>query len=128
MAKTYQNIVDEARVILQDTDADIGYRYTDVALLAKLNRAMQELGRLRPDAFFDQWDNTLEDILVPEVVASGAVAGQVNLSANFAQPMQFYGSLVYFVTASAEFIDDEFTNNGRAATLLGLFKSQVVSL
>lgn len=139
MAKTWQNVVDEARVILQDVDSP--HRYTDVALLAKLNRGLQELGRLRPDAFWELFDG--EDIIVPEVVtvdpdpeeqdgdedeADPIEDGQIALSASFNIPMMFYSPLVYFLTGSAELVDDEFTEDGRAMMLLSQFKQMVVSL
>jgi hypothetical protein len=137
MAKTYQNILDEARVLLQDTDAD-GYRYDNEALLAILNRGMQELARLRPDAFWDLFDG--ENILVPEVVDTDAEPdtdpdevdededSEIALSASFNLPMQFYSPLVAFVVGSAEIVDDEFTEDGRAMMLLQSFKSQVLGL
>lgn len=139
MAKTWQNVVDEARVILQDVDSP--HRYTDTALLAKLNRGLQELGRLRPDAFWELFDG--EDIIVPEVVtvdpdpeeqdgdedeADPIEDGQIALSASFNIPMMFYSPLVYFLTGSAELVDDEFTEDGRAMMLLSQFKQMVVSL
>lgn len=138
MAKTYQNLLTEARVLLQDTQED--YRYTDAVLLAMLNRALQELARLRPDAFWDRFDMETGDIVVPEVVSTDADPdtdpdavdvtedGEVALTDNIDIPMQFYSALVYFVTASAEIVDDEFTNDGRTAMLMTQFKTQVISL
>lgn len=137
MAKTYQNLIDEARALLQDTDSE-GYRYPDTVLLAKLNRGMQELGRLRPDAYWERFKE--DDILIPEVVAIDADPdtdpdeldatedAQVALADEVDFPMQFFSSVVYFVTASAEILDDEFTTDGRASMLMAQFKSQVVSL
>lgn len=137
MAKTYQDLIDEARVLLQDTDSE-GYRYSNEILLAKLNRGLQELGRLRPDAFWDRYSG--DDILIPEVVETDAEPdldpdeidvdedSEVALTANVDFPMQFYGPLVYFITASAEIVDDEFTTDGRASMMFAQFKSQVISL
>jgi hypothetical protein len=137
VAKTYQDLINEARVLLQDTDSD-GYRYSNEVLLAKLNRGLQELGRVRPDAFWNRFIG--DDILVPEVVAVDADPdldpdevdltedAEVALSSNFDIPMQFYGPLVYFVTASAEIVDDEFSTDGRASMLLAQFKAQLVSV
>jgi hypothetical protein len=138
MAKTYQNILDEARVLLQDSQDPV--RYTDEVLLAKLNRGLQELARLRPDAFWDRYSEELEDILVPEVVETDddpdtdpdelddLEDAEVALSDNLDISLQFYGPLVYWVTASAEIIDDEFTSDGRASMLMAQFKAQVVTL
>lgn len=137
MAKTFQNLIDEAREILQDTDSG-GYRYETTTLTNKLNRGLQELARLRPDAFYAYFMR--DDILVPEVVAidsdpdsdpdtlDAAEDGQVALSDNFGLPMQFYNPLVFWVAGSAELIDDEFTNDGRAMTLLTNFKATVLGL
>jgi hypothetical protein len=118
MAKTYQNIIDEARVILQDTDAD-GYRLDEDGILAKLNRGLQELGRIRPDAFYDQF--ATDDIVVPELEVA-------DLGDNFPLPMQFYSPLVYWVAGSAELIEDEFTVDARAGILLAQFKQMVIGL
>ena len=136
MAKTYADILTEARVLLQDTQEE--YRYSDTMLLAKLNRAMQELGRLRPDAFWDRFDE--DDVLIPEVVVTDPEEdtdpdeidadedAEVALTDEVDFPMQFYSSVVYFVTASAEIVEDEFTQDGRASMLMAQFKQQVVSL
>lgn len=136
MAKTWRDLIDEARVILQDTDTP--YRYTTEVLRSKLNRGLQELARLRPDAFWDRFH--VDDVVVPEVAASdpdpvtdpgefdpdeAAVVGEddaVDI------PMQFYTALVYWVAGSAELVDDEFTADGRAALLLTQFKGMVVGL
>lgn len=118
MARTYQNVIDEARVILQDTD-DEGYRYTTDVLRDVMNRGLQELGRLRPDAFYTTF--ATDDIVIPEIADAG-------LGANFAPPMQFYAAIVYWVAGSAELVDDEFTNDNRAGILLARFTQMVVGL
>lgn len=117
MAKTFQTAVDEAREILQDSEEP--YRYSDTVLLNILNRALQELARIRPDAF---WDTFVTDDIVVTEVTSGT------LSTTFPLPMQFYLPVVSFIVAWAEVLDDEFTQDGRAATLLQQFKTQVLSL
>jgi len=117
MAKTYQTAIDEAREILQDTDTP--YRYDDSILLNILNRALQEVGRIRPDAF---WSTFLtDDIVVPEVTT-------LDLSTTFPIPMQFYLPVVSFIVAWAEVLDDEFTTDGRAGMLMQQFKTQVLSI
>ncbi len=136
MAKTWQNVIDEARVILQDTSPS--YRLSNTAILAKLNRGLQELARLRPDAFWDFF--SIDDVHPPEVVDTDADPdddtevfdldedSQIALSADFNIPMMFYTPLVYWVTSSAELVDDEFTDDGRAAMLMTQFKQMVVAL
>lgn len=117
MAKTYQTAINEAREILQDTDEP--YRYDDSILLNILNRALQELGRIRPDAFWTTF--TTDDIVVPEVTT-------LDLSTTYPLPMQFYLPVVSFIVAWAEVLDDEFTADGRAGMLLQQFKTQVLAL
>jgi hypothetical protein len=128
MAKTYQNLIDEARTLLQDTDATDN-RYTDSDLLEHLNRGLQEIARIRPDAYWDAFDT--DDIVVAEIVTTDSDPDddtELGLSADFALPMQFYSTLVYFVVASAEIVDDEFTTEGRAMQLMTQFKNQLLAL
>lgn len=117
MAKTYQNAIDEAREILQDTETE--YRYGDTTLLNILNRALQEIGRVRPDAFWSTFST--DDIVIPEIVTA-------TLPSTFALPSQFFLPVVSFIVAWTEVLDDEFTQDGRAGMLLTQFKQQVLSL
>ena len=125
MAKTYQDIITESRVLLQDTD-DTDPRYSDATLMAMLNRGIQALVRIRPDAAYDLYSaNALN---TPEVVASGATGNEVNLADTFTLDMQFFNALVHYTVGMAEIVDDEYTEDGRAAMLLQQFKMNVVGL
>lgn len=117
MAKTYENSVDEAREILQDTVEP--YRYSDASLLNILNRALQSIARIRPDAYWDTFSGS--DIVVPEITS-------ITLTDNFPLPMQFYAPVVNFIVAWAEVLDDEFTQDGRAGLLMQQFKMEVMGL
>lgn len=118
MAKTWQNVIDEARTLSQDTDAD-GYRNEDSVYIDKLNRALQELARIRPDAFWTTF--ATEDIVVPEVT-SGSVGE------TFSPPMQFYAPVMAYIVGQIELIEDEFSNDGRAVAMLNTFKQSVLQL
>lgn len=124
-SKTYQDIIDEARVLLNDTDAATP-RYSDAVLLAILNRAMNSLGRIRPEAFWNTF--SANDLNIPEVVVSGAGAGKDNLSDTFPLEIQFFNPLVEYVTGMAEIVDDEYSEDGRAALLLTNFKQSVIGM
>ena len=125
MAKSYQDVISEARVLLQDTDSD-SYRNTETNLLAMLNRGLQALARIRPDACYDLYSaNSLE---VPELVESSPGAGQTLYTADFGLEMQFFNALVHYVTGMAEIVDDEYTEDGRAAMLLNQFKMNVLGM
>lgn len=127
-AKTFQNLIDEARTLLQDTDEDEA-RYETSALLEHLNRGLQEVGRIRPDAFWDTFDT--DDIVVARVVETDSDPdddAELGIDDDFPLPMQFYSAFVYFVVASAEIVDDEFADDGRAMQLLTQFKNQLLAL
>lgn len=125
MAKTYKDVVTEARVLLQDTD-DTSYRYSNTTLIAMYNRGLQALARIRPDACYDLYDdNSLE---LPEVVETAPATGQVIWTATFGLEMQFFNALVHYVVGMAEIVDDEYTVDGRAAMLLGQFKGNIIGL
>ena len=125
MAKTYSKLVSEARVLLQDTDTDLK-RYTDAKLLDIFNRGLQALARIRPDAMYDLYlANSLE---VPELVESSPGAGQTVWTANFGIEMQFYAPLVAYIVGVAEIVDDEYTDDGRAAFLLQTFRNSVIGI
>lgn len=125
MAKTYQNLIDEARIYLQDTDTS-DPRYTDTQLIGMLNQGINALVRVRPDACYDLYDDNA--LNTPEVVASGATGNQVNVSATFNLDMMFFNPLIHFTVGMAELVDDEYTEDGRAAMLLGQFKMNVIGL
>ena len=125
MAKTYQDVVTEARVLLQDTDSS-SYRHSNTTLIAMLNRGLQALARIRPDACYDLYDNN--SLNVPELVESSPGSGQTLWTVAFGLEMQFFNALVHYVTGMAEITDDEYTEDGRAAMLLGQFKANVIGL
>ncbi len=122
---TYQDILDEARTLLQDVDAEPAYRYSDEVLTAKLNRALREFSRLRPDAFdvlFTDTDTESGGTLnVPSLTVD-------DLGDTFPFEEMFYTPIVYFVVGSAELVDDEYTNDGRVSALMSQFRTMLVGL
>ncbi len=125
MAKTYQNLLTEARELLSDTKPTT-QRYTDATLLNVLNRGLHDLAKLRPDAFYSLFaSNSLN---VPEIVESAPSAGQVIWTDVFGIEMQFFSPLVTYVTAVAEIVDDEYTTDGRAGLLLNQFRLSTIGL
>jgi hypothetical protein len=118
MAKTWRNLIDEARTILQDTDSD-GSRLEDAAYIDFLNRGLQAMATIRPDAFWDTF--ATDNIVVPEVVSA-------DLATTFPIDMIFYPPLVHYVAGAAEILDDEFSTEGRAMALLSTFRQSLVAL
>jgi hypothetical protein len=125
---TYQNLLAEARQILQDTGTDPSLqRYPDQTLVDIFNRGLQELYRLRPDAFYDFYDDTTSDFDVPAICIT-ATAGEVIWTTLFELPMMFYDPLVNWVIGTVEAIDDEFSDDSRSTAFRSFFKQQVVGL
>lgn len=125
MAKTYQDVITEARVLLQDTDVD-DPRYSNTDLLAIYNRGLQALARVRPDACYDLY--SANSLNVPELVESSPGAGQTIWTATFGLEMQFFNPLVSYIVGIAEIVDDEYAEDGRAAMLLTAFKNEVLGI
>ncbi len=122
---TYQDLLDEARGFVND--AETPYRDEDATYIRHINRGLQEIGRVRPDALFALFSaNTLN---VPVVIESGSPTGnQVLISADFQLDMQFYPPLLSYVVGMIELKEDEFTDDGRAITLITAFRNSLLSV
>lgn len=102
--------------MLQDTRSS-SYRNSDADLIRVLNLAMQDVQRLRPDAYITA--DGSPDITVPTYVAADAVdAGE-----DFPIDDMFATPVIYYVVGNIELADDEFTLEGRAAMLLQAYRA-----
>lgn len=125
MAKSYQNLISETREMLQDTDV-VDPRYADSTLLNILNRGLQDLSRIRPDITYTLFTgNSLE---VPEIVESAPGAGQVIWTDPFGLEMQFYPTMLSYLVGVAEIVDDEYTEDGRAAMFMQAFHNNAIGI
>ena len=126
--KTYQQLLADARVIVQDTDTDPTLqRNSDQALVDILNRGMQEAYRIRSDMFYDLWDDTAEDFVVPVITIDLATV-PTSWLLPVAFPMMFYNAMVNWVIAMVEAVDDEFTEDSRSAQFYAQFKMMLNGL
>lgn len=123
MARTYEDLITEARQLLQD--AETPYRFSDEYMVNTLNRGLQELGRIRPDAYHSLYD--ANNLNVPEISATDDVYATL-WSEDFELNMMFYTPLVAYVVGSIELTEDEFTVDGRAMTLLAQFRNGVLGI
>lgn len=125
-SRTYQDLLTEARELLQDTVSET-YRYSDSTLLNHLNRGLQALSRIRPDVFYDLFD--ANDLNVPEIVDDDdAEAPQYDWETVFQFEGMFYPPLVQYVVGMAEVQEDEFTWDSRAGIMLTQFRNTVLGL
>jgi hypothetical protein len=131
---TYQDLLAEAREILQDANTDPTLqRYSDQTLLNIFNRGLQESYRIRPDLFYDFWDPTTSDFDVPYIVISPVppamlIAGSTDWASAFGLPMWAYDPLVNWIIGTTEAIDDEFSDDSRSTAFRAFFKAQMTSL
>lgn len=113
---TLQDIIDDARVLLNDkNDEAMGFipRYTESQLLRYAKQAIMEARRIRPDLFIENLSDTFTDL---------------TLTSAFPMPEEYEIVVVDFVVGRAEFRDDEFTNDGRAAALMQRFKQHLLGI
>ena len=104
---TFQNIIDSARVDLQDV---AGTRYTDAQLLGYANDGVQEMYRYRPDFLLGNY--------------SAAVV-TYTASNNLPIPDQYRMLLTNYLVFRAEVRDDEYAVNGRATLFLARFEKEL---
>jgi hypothetical protein len=104
---TFQQIIDSARVDLQDADK---VRYTDAELLEYANDGVREAFRIRPDFRLGTF-----------------TAAFLTYTANNNVPMpDLYQMLLkHYVVFRAEARDDEYNNDGRAALFMARFETRL---
>ncbi len=126
--KTYQQLLGEAREILQDVNTDPTlHRYPDQTLLDIFNRGLQEVYRTRLDAFYDLWSDSAEDFIVP-VIDSSALPSVTSWANPFGLAMMFYGPLVDWIVGYTSTIDDEFNEDSRSIAFIQSFNKRITSL
>lgn len=107
---TFQQITDEARVLLNDqyTDSNTVTRYTESQLLGYARQALVDARRVRPDLFLTNLTGAFPVLDSTDVVP---------------MPEEYHVCLVDYVVHRAELRDDEFATDGRAAALFQKFKA-----
>lgn len=108
---TISDVLDLSRDLLQDTATP--YRYSDERLIRTLNSAMRETFRVRPDLFLDD-----SYVLTTYTIS--------DLATTFPIEDQYFNPVVEFIVGFIELADDEFTLDGRAATLLTAYRNQLI--
>lgn len=118
---TYESLVYEAREMLGD-DNDLCYRYSDEALVATLNRGLNELQRIRPDAWYEQ------NGVVPEITNEFiTVGGLTNWRAPFAPDLRFYHAMLQYVVSMTQVQEDPFVESGDVQRHYELFRTLVLN-
>lgn len=103
MAYTMQQLVDHARLPLNDADK---VRYPDSELLTYANLALLRVRKKRPDLFLGQW----------AVLPSGLA-----LTGYFPVGDEYLPVVADYITSRAEIKDDEHIGDGRSAAFNAMF-------
>lgn len=109
MAYTLQQLVDRARVPLNDSTKD---RYTDVVLLGYAVDGLALAVAKRPDLLIGSW---------------ATVYNALALGDTFPLSDRYFPLVADYVTARAELVDDEHIDNARFTTLLGNYENKLVN-
>lgn len=96
-----RSVIDEARVHLHD-ERGPAFRYTDEQLLEYLNNFQAEALRVRPDMF----------------IGTSFAAPTLAIEDTLTVDGQFKDAAVYFVVGHAMLREDEFSDDGRAVSLI----------
>lgn len=113
---TISDVITQAREILQDVipvGASNEPRHSDEKLIGYLNNALADARRLRPDLF-------LPDLSLPTPFFTTAELGDPF-------PIQdiYFTAVVEYIAGFTGMGDDEFAQDGRAATLLNRFTQKL---
>lgn len=104
---TFQNIIDNARVDLQDV---AGTRYTDAQLIGYANDGIQEMYRYRPDFRLGSYTAAVTTYVAADTLPI---------------PDQYRMLLTNYLVFRAEVRDDEYSVDGRAAAFLVRFEKEL---
>lgn len=107
MARTVGQVVDAARVLVQDVAQP--YRYDTRTLAGYVSEAMAEARRARPDLFL----GTLRSPLPIYTEADVLVAIPL--------PDSYFSQVVNYVVGRTDLREDAFAQDGRAITLIQAF-------
>jgi len=111
LGPTWYSLIFEARVVLQDGD-ETCYRYPDSMILNALNRGLNDLERIRPEAYWERGG-------VPEITTENWTA-TVALDLD----MRFYEPLMWYIVGSMDLSEDAYVQSGRAAANFNRFRTQ----
>lgn len=111
---TLSDMVNQIRVLLQDTDTAAAYRYSTPSIVANINMGVIEMFRIRPDIFLHLHYE------IPSFTAS-------NLNVDWPFELQWVPPIVYYAVGLTQLRDDEGTQDQRAAAFMQKFNAILVT-
>lgn len=101
--RTAQQVIDSARLTLNDRDAQP--RYSDDDMLAFIVDALNAAKQARPDLFLGQFGDDIVSIEATDAIPISA---------------QYFRPIVDYVIGRCEMTDDDYATNGRAELMVKL--------
>lgn len=121
---TYETLIAETRARLKDRIAS-NYRYSDAMLISILNRGLNDLNRIRPDAWYSFYG--IYPTGVPEITDNFITeAGQVNWESDFQPDIRFYPAMVDYVTGFVHMMEDAYVDEGVAQAFISEFRKKAL--
>ncbi|UCD25283.1 MAG: hypothetical protein JSW51_05005 [Gemmatimonadota bacterium] len=118
---TYEYLIFEARTMLGD-DNELCYRWSDETLVSTMNRGLNELQRIRPDAWYDT------NGVVPEVTSDFlTVGGLLSWKAPFGPDLRFWHAMVQYIVSMTQVQEDPFVDSGDVQRRYELFRTLVLN-
>jgi hypothetical protein len=120
MARTFYNLIAEARTILQDKLPTSGgaLRYTDDEMFESINSFVAEVRTKRPDLFLPMglrnglpYYNASDDMHTP-----------------FPLDTSVWSAFVYYIVGRTELREDTWSDDGRATAMMNKAVSQLLSI
>ena len=123
MAFTVEDLINQARDIVQDTGMEFDYedpdRHTDTKMIRFLNTALADAYRLRPDLFFP---GVFDRSTLPVYTVT-----DITNQTPFPVDVTYFSAFVDYVAGYIGLADDEFAQDGRAVALLNRFVQKLTA-
>jgi hypothetical protein len=123
MAFTVEDLINQARDIVQDTGMEFDYedpdRHTDTKMIRFLNTALADAYRLRPDLFFP---GVFDRSTLPVYTVT-----DITNQTPFPVDVTYFSVFVDYVAGYIGLADDEFAQDGRAVALLNRFVQKLTA-
>lgn len=123
--KTLDDAVAEIREIINDSNVAFG-RFTNAQVLQKLNTALRETYRYRPDAWIGNFVQGVFSNKSPLPTYDITDLGLLPPTPWPIDDRLFFSPVVFYVAGMLDITDDEFSDDGRAVTLLTAFRNQLI--
>jgi hypothetical protein len=125
LTKTLDDAVTEIRAIVNDSNTNF-QRFSNQLVVQKINTALREVYRYRPDAFIGNFTQGVFGNNSPLVTYSITDLGLTPATPWPIDDRLFFTCVVFYVAGILDLSDDEFSDDNRAMTLLAAFRTELV--